>query len=88
VCFGALPVFSLAVDPFDGQTLLAAVGGKEVGVPVVVWRSPDRGLTWQSGVALPGAFLFRASQVPPSTALPNSRSGVLPAGSLGRTAGC
>lgn len=48
VGFGTLPVFSLAVDPFDGQTLLAAVGGNEVGVPVVVWRSRDRGLTWQS----------------------------------------
>jgi len=48
VGFGALPVFSLAIDPFDGQTLLAAVGGNDVGVPVVVWRSRDRGLSWQS----------------------------------------
>src|SRR5258708_1849246 len=42
VGFDGLPVFSLAIDPFDGQTLLAAVGGNEVGVPVVVWRSHDR----------------------------------------------
>ncbi len=46
--FANLPVSSLAVDPFDGQTLLAAVGGNEVGIPIVVWRSVDRGRTWQA----------------------------------------
>lgn len=48
VGFVGLPVYSLAIDPFDGQTLLAAVGGNQIGTPVVVWRSSDQGLSWSS----------------------------------------
>src|ERR1700688_1123002 len=58
--FDGLPVFSLAIDPFDGQTLLAAVGGNDVGVAVAVWRSRERGLTWQPTplAAPPGGLDF------------------------------
>jgi photosystem II stability/assembly factor-like uncharacterized protein len=51
-----LPVASFAVDPRDGQTLLAAVASSVFNVAAVVWRSFDQGRTWRSTsvAALPG----------------------------------
>jgi photosystem II stability/assembly factor-like uncharacterized protein len=43
-----LPVSSFAVDPRDGQTLLAAVASTDSKVAAVIWRSSDQGRTWRS----------------------------------------
>ncbi len=75
------PVLSLAIDPFDDRRLLASVGGEsEVGV----WRSFDRGETWQPTplMSTPGVAGFAA----PSLAFDPARRGTayafffLPAG--------
>ena len=43
-----LPVASFAVDPRDGQTLLAAVASSDSNVAAVIWRSSDQGRSWKS----------------------------------------
>lgn len=58
LAFAGFPVVSLAMDPFDGRRLLATVGGNATGDPIVVWRSLDRGETWQptSLASMPGGI--------------------------------
>jgi len=60
LAFAGSPGLSLAIDPFDGRRLLAAVGGNATSDPTVVWRSLDRGKTWQpaSMVGTPGDLDF------------------------------
>ncbi|HYL06655.1 MAG TPA: hypothetical protein VE075_11480, partial [Thermoanaerobaculia bacterium] len=81
LAFAGLPVLSLAIDPFDDRRLLAAVGG---GAAAGVWRSSDRGETWQPTPlpSAPGAVDVTA----PSLAFDPARRGTayafffLPAG--------
>jgi photosystem II stability/assembly factor-like uncharacterized protein len=47
LAFAGAPLVSLAIDPFDDRSLLATVIGRAASDPTVVWRSSDRGETWQ-----------------------------------------
>jgi photosystem II stability/assembly factor-like uncharacterized protein len=56
----SLYVFALAIDPYDGLTLLASAESTQPSfAPVVLWRSHDQGLHWRPtslSVQVPGDY--------------------------------
>lgn len=78
LAFADQPVLSVAIDPLDDRRLLASVGG---GSEAGVWRSSDRGETWQ-----PTPLMSAAGLSAPTLAFDPARRGTayafffLPAG--------
>ncbi|HBL29220.1 MAG TPA: hypothetical protein DD490_20510, partial [Acidobacteria bacterium] len=59
-----LHVTALAIDPREPATWLAAeASGDFIGDPIAIWRSLDRGITWEATplAAVPSGFNFAAA---------------------------